>query len=105
VPAAPIYQYHSTAPASQPTLAYQPNEVYQTTATYTYQPAAVYQPTDRVVNLAGGTIHQEPNPQSPLRATLAPGSHVTVVGALDDGTWLHVVANGVDGYMDYSQLQ
>jgi hypothetical protein len=36
--------------------------------------------------------------------TLPPGYQVSVIGSVN-GNWAHVVANGVDGYMSYNQLQ
>jgi len=66
--------------------------------------APTYQPADMVVSAAGGAIHQEPDIRSPLLSTLPPGYRVSVIGSAN-GRWAHVVANGVDGYMDYSQLQ
>ncbi|HZT18181.1 MAG TPA: SH3 domain-containing protein [Dongiaceae bacterium] len=61
--------------------------------------------THRVVNSLGGTIHREPDPQSPVLATLRPGDQVSVVGSAEGSAWSHVVANGVDGYMENAQLQ
>ena len=58
----------------------------------------------RVVNSGGGTVHQTPDAQSPLLTTLPPGYQVSVLGSVN-GNWAHVVANGVDGYMSYNQLQ
>ena len=57
-----------------------------------------------MVNGGGGTVHQTPDPQSPLLTTLPPGYQVSVLGSVN-GNWAHVVANGVDGYMAYNQLQ
>ena len=83
------------------TVIYQPTApAYQNQA-----PAPTYAPTVRIVNSAGGTIHQGPDPLSPLLTTLPPGYQVSVIGSVNGGSWVHVVANGVDGYMDYNQLQ
>jgi uncharacterized protein YgiM (DUF1202 family) len=112
----PTYQYSST-----PTYSYQttPTYSYQTTPTYSYQTTPTYQVNSpvypygstvpygsnaRVVNSGGGTVHQTPDAQSPLLTTLPPGYQVSVLGSVN-GTWAHVVANGVDGYMAYYQLQ
>jgi uncharacterized protein YgiM (DUF1202 family) len=72
-----------------------------------YQPAyqAPYQPTEMVVNDEGGTVHDGPDPQSPLVAVLPPGSRVSVIGSANGGGWAHVVVNGSDGYMSFTELQ
>jgi uncharacterized protein YgiM (DUF1202 family) len=101
----PNYQY-------QPSYQYQPNgQTYQYQQGYQYQPTYQYQPNGqgyppamRVVNGGGGTIHQMPDSRSPLLGTVPPGYSVQVLGTVDGG-WAHVVANGVDGYMSYNQLQ
>jgi len=119
----PSYQtayptYQQTYPTAQPT--YQYSNQYSTAPTYSYQTTPTYQanapvypygstvPTygtnARVVNGGGGTIHQQPDSQSPLLTTLPPGYQVSVLGSVN-GNWAHVVANGVDGYMSYNQLQ
>jgi len=124
----PTYQvqptYQTTYPAAYPTYQYSttPSYGYQysTTPSYSYQTMPTYQATSpvypygstvptygtnaRIVNGGGGTIHQTPDPQSPLLTTLPPGYQVSVLGAVN-GYWAHVVANGVDGYMAYNQLQ
>ena len=71
-----------------------------------YQPAyqAPYQPTEMVVNGEGGTVHDGPDQQSPLVAVLPPGSRVSVIGSANGG-WAHVVVNGSDGYMSFTELQ
>jgi uncharacterized protein YgiM (DUF1202 family) len=96
------------APAGNPPAAYSTGvPAYQGTApAYQYQSTRpVYQPAQMTVNGAGGTIHQTPDIRSPLLATLPPGAPVSVLGSVNGGTWAHVVANGVDGYMDYTQLR
>jgi uncharacterized protein YgiM (DUF1202 family) len=119
----PSYQtayptYQQTYPSAQPT--YQYSNQYSTAPTYSYQTTPSYQasapvypygstvPTygtnARIVNGGGGTIHQTPDPQSPLLTTLPPGYQVSVLGTVN-GNWAHVVANGVDGYISYNQLQ
>jgi uncharacterized protein YgiM (DUF1202 family) len=62
-------------------------------------------PASMTVNTLGGTVHQSPDQQSPLLTALSPGTRVSVVGYAGNGRWAHVVTNGVDGYMDVSQLQ
>jgi Bacterial SH3 domain len=62
------------------------------------------QPNEMTVTQAGGAIYQTADPESPLLATLPPGYRVVVIGSA--GSWAHVsTANGIDGYMDYRQLQ
>jgi len=121
----PTYQVQPTYQTSYPTTTYPTYQysttpTYQTTPTYSYQTTPTYQanapvypygstvPTygtnARVVNGGGGTVHQTPDPQSPLLTTLPPGYQVSVLGSVN-GNWAHVVANGVDGYMAYNQLQ
>jgi uncharacterized protein YgiM (DUF1202 family) len=106
----PTYQYGSNAPAYQypyngQAYPYEPNGQGYPYASngqvYPYQP---YAPATRVVNGGGGTVHRSPDPQSPLVGTLPPGYQVPVLG-LANGNWAHVVANGVDGYMNTDQLQ
>ena len=58
-----------------------------------------------VVGAYGGTLHLRPDSQSAIVTTLSPGMQVAVVGAANGGTWAHVVANGVDGYMPRVELQ
>ena len=119
----PTYQvqptYQTSYPAAYPTYQYSTTPSYQTTPTYSYQTTPTYQATPpvypygtvptygsnaRIVNGGGGTVHQTPDPQSPLLTTLPPGYQVSVIGSVN-GNWAHVVANGVDGYMSYNQLQ
>jgi Bacterial SH3 domain len=52
----------------------------------------------------GGSVHMLPDARSTIVTTLPPGAEVTVVGSTDLGTWDHVVANGVDGYMPHTEL-
>jgi uncharacterized protein YgiM (DUF1202 family) len=127
----PTYQvqptYQTTYPAAYPTYQYSTTPSYPTTSypTPSYQTPSyeappppqvnspvypygtvmpVYGSNARVVNGGGGTVHQTPDPQSPLLTTLPPGYQVSVIGSVN-GNWAHVVANGVDGYMAYNQLQ
>jgi hypothetical protein len=98
----PVYQtgyppaYRAPYPASS-----QP--VFQTGYQPTYQ--APSQPNEREVNSFGGTVHQSPDPQSPMLTVLPPGSRVSVIGSASGGSWAHVQVNGWDGYMDFAQLQ
>jgi uncharacterized protein YgiM (DUF1202 family) len=89
-------------PAQPYAAAYQTNNpsypVYQNT-----YPAN--QSRDMIVNAAGGTVHESPSSNSRLLAVLSPGQHVGVVGSADGGAWAHVISTGLDGYMDYQQLQ
>src|SRR5262249_28202684 len=76
---------------------------YPTYSTYRAS-APIYPRGNMIVNSVGGVVHQTPDARSPLLTTLPPGYPVSVVGSAG-GSWAHVVVNGVDGYMDYSQLQ
>jgi uncharacterized protein YgiM (DUF1202 family) len=120
----PTYQvqptYQTTYPSAYPTYQYSTTPSYQTpsyqTPSYESPPPVqitspvygstvpVYGSNARVVNGGGGTVHQTPDVQSPLLTTLPPGYQVSVLGSVN-GYWAHVVANGVDGYMAYNQLQ
>ena len=108
----PSYQtnyptYQTTYPTpSYPTPSYEaPPPVQVNSPVYPYGTVMpVYGSNARVVNGGGGTVHQTPDPQSPLLTTLPPGYQVSVLGSVN-GYWAHVVANGVDGYMAYNQLQ
>jgi hypothetical protein len=60
--------------------------------------------TRAVVKSYGGSIHMLPDARSTIVTTLPPGAEVSVVGSTDWGTWDHVVANGVDGYMPHNEL-
>jgi hypothetical protein len=57
-----------------------------------------------VVNSYGGAIHMLPDSRSAVLTTLSPGVEVSVIGSTNWGTWDHVVANGVDGYMPHTEL-
>jgi hypothetical protein len=98
----PGYQIYPAAPSYQPTPIYQ----YQTgVPARQYPPSGqAYAPETRVVNSGGGTIHETPDPRSPLLGILPPGYQVPVLGTVN-GNWAHVVVNGIDGYMRDNQLQ
>ena len=114
----PTYQvqptYQTTYPTTYPTYQYprrpaipiRRRRPYQANSpVYPYGTTVpAYGSNARVVNGGGGTVHQTPDPQSPLLTTLPPGYQVSVLGSVN-GNWAHVVANGVDGYMAYNQLQ
>jgi hypothetical protein len=57
-----------------------------------------------VVKSYGGNVHMLPDSRSTIVTTLPAGAKVSVIGSTDWGTWDHVVANGVDGYMPHSEL-
>ncbi len=100
----PTYQY-STTPSYQTPSYESPPPVQANSPVYPYgSTMPVYGSNARVVNGGGGTVHQTPDSQSPLLTTLPPGYQVSVLGSVN-GNWAHVVANGVDGYMAYNQLQ
>jgi len=100
----PTYQY-STTPSYQTPSYESPPPVQINSPVYPYgSTVPVYGSTARVVNGGGGTVHQTPDVQSPLLTTLPPVYQVSVLGSVN-GYWAHVVANGVDGYMAYNQLQ
>jgi len=106
-PAYPTYQTYPTTQAYPTTPSYTTyRTTYQTYPTYQYQSTTpvYYSPATRFVNGGGGTIYQFPDSQSSLVTTLPPGYQVSVVGTVN-GYWAHVVANGLDGYMPYGELQ
>jgi uncharacterized protein YgiM (DUF1202 family) len=78
---------------------------YNQTTYPTYQSGypAPPQRNEMTVTSNGGAVFQAADPQSPILATLPPGYRVAVLGST--GSWAHVSANGVEGYMDYRQLQ
>jgi len=63
----------------------------------------VQQPNEMTVASPGGAVFQAADPQSPVVATFPPGYRVVVLGST--GAWAHVSANGVDGYVDFRELQ
>jgi len=68
-------------------------------------PASDVTVSHAVVSSYGGTVRQRPDPQSPIVTTLVPGAEVSVIGSANGGSWSHVVANGVDGYVPRVELQ
>ena len=57
-----------------------------------------------VVKSYGGSVHMLPDARSTIVTSLPAGAEVSVIGSTDWGTWDHVVANGVDGYMPRTEL-
>ena len=57
-----------------------------------------------VVKSYGGTVRRLPDSRSTIVISLPGGAEVSVIGSTDWGTWDHVVADGVDGYMPHSEL-
>ena len=101
-PATPTYQVYPSLPKYQTTPPYQ----YQTSLPANQYPPSgqVYAPETRVVNSGGGTIHEDPDPRSQLLNILPPGYQVQVLGTVN-GDWVHIVANGLEGYIKRNQLQ
>jgi len=110
-PATPTYQVYPSTPTYQ---VYPSLPKYQTTSPYQYQTSLpanqyppsgqVYAPETRVVNSGGGTIHEDPDSRSQLLNILPPGYQVQVLGTVN-GDWVHIVANGLEGYIKRNQLQ
>ncbi|HZT18383.1 MAG TPA: SH3 domain-containing protein [Dongiaceae bacterium] len=77
---------------------------YYAAPSYPRSTAPAYQPAEMAVTSAGGAVHQAPDPMSPVVYTLPPGYRVQVLGSTSGG-WAHVVVNGTEGYISYSELQ
>jgi uncharacterized protein YgiM (DUF1202 family) len=58
-----------------------------------------------VVTTGNGNVHMQPNATSKILTTVPQGHQVTVVGTANGGAWAHVMVDGLDGYMDQTQLQ
>ena len=58
-----------------------------------------------VVNNSNGTVHMQPNATSKILTTVPKGHQVMMVGTANGGAWAHVMVDGLDGYMDQTQLQ
>ena len=99
-----IYRYSNTPSYRDPDLSDDADLPGQSARLPLREHRAAYGSNARVVNGGGGTVHQAPDAQSPLLTTLPPGYQVSVLGSVN-GNWAHVVANGVDGYIAYYQLQ
>ena len=56
------------------------------------------------VTAANGNVHMQPNATSKLLTTVPHGHKVTMIGAANGGAWAHVMVDGLDGYMDMTQL-
>jgi len=118
------YQPYQPNPSYQPQTTYQVQPSYQQQPSYyqaspgyqtnpTYQtyyqtpapaPTSSYTPTTRLVNSGGAVVRQTPDTQSAVVGSLPPGYLVSVVGSAN-GSWAHVVGNGLQGYVPYGQLQ
>ena len=57
-----------------------------------------------VVN-GSGNVHVQPNATSKILTTVPSGHQVMMVGTANGGAWAHVMVDGLDGYMDQTQLQ
>jgi hypothetical protein len=62
-----------------------------------------FEPPLRAVTGDGGIVYERPDNHSRPLAMLHRGDQVSLIGSI--GTWAHVVANRVDGYMSTSQLE
>ena len=58
-----------------------------------------------VVTSGNGNVHIQPNATSKILTTVPQGDQVTMVGMANGGAWAHVLVDGLDGYMDLTQLQ
>jgi uncharacterized protein YgiM (DUF1202 family) len=56
------------------------------------------------VTTDNGNVHMQPNATSKLLTTVPHGHKVTMIGAANGGAWAHVMVDGLDGYMDMTQL-
>src|SRR5215470_10491115 len=56
------------------------------------------------VTADGGNLWAAPVSGSNVLTVLPRGAQVTVIGTTNGGSWAHVQANGLDGYMDFVQL-
>jgi uncharacterized protein YgiM (DUF1202 family) len=68
-----------------------------------YQTSGMMRQT-MVVGVDRGTVRERPNTRSKLLTTLPRGYRVTVVGTANGGGWAHVMLDGLDGYIDFVQL-
>ena len=57
-----------------------------------------------VVTADNGNVREQPNAQAKLLTTVPHGERVVMIGTANGGAWAHVMADGVDGYMDLVQL-
>ena len=58
-----------------------------------------------MVVTGAGNVHMQPNATSKILTTVPSGHQVTMVGTANGGAWAHVMVDGLDGYMDQTQLQ
>jgi len=57
-----------------------------------------------VVSADNGNVREAPNAQAKILTTVPHGHGVTVIGTANGGAWAHVMVDGLDGYMDFVQL-
>ena len=57
-----------------------------------------------VVSADNGNVREAPNAQAKILTTVPHGHGVTVIGTANGGAWAHVMVDGLDGYMDFLQL-
>jgi uncharacterized protein YgiM (DUF1202 family) len=57
-----------------------------------------------VVGVDNGNVREAPNTQAKILTTVPRGHRVMVVGTANGGAWAHVMVDGLDGYMDFVQL-
>jgi uncharacterized protein YgiM (DUF1202 family) len=57
-----------------------------------------------VVGVDNGNVREAPNAQAKILTTVPRGHRVMVVGTANGGAWAHVMVDGLDGYMDFVQL-
>ena len=57
-----------------------------------------------VVSADNGNVREAPTTQAKILTTVPHGHRVTVIGTANGGGWAHVMVDGLDGYMDFVQL-
>jgi uncharacterized protein YgiM (DUF1202 family) len=57
-----------------------------------------------VVSADNGNVREAPNAQAKILTTVPHGHRVTVIGTANGGAWAHIMVDGLDGYMDFVQL-
>ena len=57
-----------------------------------------------VVTADNGNVREAPTTQAKILTTVPHGHRVTVIGTANGGGWAHVMVDGLDGYMDFVQL-
>jgi uncharacterized protein YgiM (DUF1202 family) len=58
-----------------------------------------------IVNADNGTVRIQPNATARILTKVPRGHQVTVIGTANGGAWAHIMVNGLDGYIDRTQLQ